>query len=390
MSGRTRTGMFGTSVTLLGLALVATLVAPRATAGRLHGELAAASSGAPGPPEFPGRAWRRAAPAEVGVDPAGLARALETWRSRLNGHGLERVLVVRRGVVIHEGAGASVANNLYSTTKSFTSTLAGLLLADKGLSVDAQAVRYEPLLREHYPLVTFRHFATMTSGYNAPGGSRWNEPSEDWSIAPYVPAPPLFAAGTRFAYWDEAQMMFGRVLTRMAREDLLAVLDRRVLRPIGARAERWGTEGEVDGIPIRNGCTGLVMDARNLARFGLLFLNEGRWNGRQVVPAEWVSAATRVQVPQTAPPAETDRTDDGRGRYGFNWWVNGVKSDGQRGMPDATPRTFVALGLHHNVCLVVPEWDLVVVRLGEDRSPTGGHYATLNAFLRALAPAMSP
>jgi CubicO group peptidase (beta-lactamase class C family) len=390
MSRPTWMRMPGAAAALLSLALVATAAAPLATSLRLHSEAPPPSHAAPGAAEFPGRDWRRAAPADAGVDAAGLARALDTWRSRLNGHGLDRVVVARRGVVIHEGPGASVANNLYSTTKSFTSTLAGLLLADKGLSVDEPAARFEPLLREHYPRVTFRHFATMTSGYNAPGGSRWNEPSEDWSIAPYVPAPPLFAPGTRFAYWDEAQMMFGRVLTRVAREDLLAVLDRRVLGAIGARAERWGTEGEVDGVPIRNGCTGLVMDALNLARVGHLFLNEGRWNGRQVVPAEWVRAATRVQVPDTALPADTDRRDDGRGRYGFNWWVNGVKPDGQRGMPDATPRTFAALGLHHNVCLVVPEWDLVVVRLGEDRSPAGGHYATLNAFLRALAPAVSP
>ena len=336
---------------------------------------------------FPADAWRTAAPAELGVDPRGLARALDAWSSRLGTDGLDRTVIVRRGIVIHEGPSASLANNLYSVTKSFTSTLAGVLLAERELPVDVPAARFEPVLQDQYATVTLRHFATMTSGYNAPGNSRWNEPSEDWSPTPYVPAPPLFAPGRRFAYWDEAQMMFGRVLTRMAREDLLAVLTSRILDPIGARAAGWSQEGDVDGVPIRNGCTGLAMDASNLARFGHLFLNEGRWRDRQLVPAAWVRAATRVQV-ETALPADTDRRDDGRGRYGFNWWVNGVRPDGARAFPAGPPRTFAALGLHHNVLLVVPEWDMVIVRLGEDRSPAGGHHDALSHFLHVLAPAV--
>jgi CubicO group peptidase (beta-lactamase class C family) len=322
------------------------------------------------------------------VDAAGLGRALAAWGARLNAHGLDRVVIVRRGVVIHQGPGAAIPGNLYSTTKSFTSTLAGLLLADRGLGPDIPAARIEPSLAERYPAVTLRHFATMTSGYNAPGNSRWGEPSEDWSATPYAPALPLFEPGTQFAYWDEAQMMFGRVLTRLAREDLLRVLERRVLAPIGARAAGWAAEGMVDGVPIRNGCTGLEMDASNLARFGLLLLNEGRWRNRQVIPRSWVREATRAQVPATAVPADTDRRAEGRGRYGYNWWVNGVGPDGSRTWPHAPPRTFAAIGLHHNVCIVVPEWQMVIVRLGEDRSPEGGHHVAIDDLFRALRTAV--
>lgn len=341
--------------------------------------------------EFPADEWRRAAPFDLGIDPVGLEHALGYWRMATGAEGVDRVVVARRGVVVHEGKEAGREQGVWSVTKSFTSTALGLLIAEMGFSVDAFAADFEPLLRERYPRATLRHFATMTSGYSAPGGSRWGEPSEDWSNEPFVPGPPLFAPGEAFAYWDEAQMMLGRVLTRLGRRDLLAVLDERVLRPIGARVAGWSTEGEVERVPIRNGCTGITIDARNLARFGHLFLNGGRWRDTQVVPAEWVREATRPQVGAGLPIADTDRrATDGRGVYGLNWWTNGRRADGRLALPDAPPGTFYAAGLHHNILLVVPEWEMVIVRLGEGPNPEGGHAGVLNAFLRRLGMAVHP
>lgn len=341
--------------------------------------------------EFPADEWRRGAPLDLGIDPVGLQHALNSWRMATGANGLDRVVVARRGVVVHEGKEAGHVQDVRSVTKSFTSTLLGLLLAEKGLSLDDAAADHEPLLREGYGRVTLRHFATMTSGYAAPGKSRWGEPSEDWSGTPYVPGPPLFLPGGAFAYWDEAQMMLGRVLTRIAGRDLRALLDERVLGPIGARVEHWTAEGEVEGLPVRNGCTGIAIDARSLARFGHLFLNRGRWRDRQVVPAEWAREAVRPQVGAELPLADTDRrSTDGRGVYGFSWWTNGRRADGRRAMPDAPAGAFYAAGLGHNVLLVVPEWETVIVRLGEGRNPPGGHAAVLNAFLRRLGMAVHP
>lgn len=134
------------------------------------------------------------------------------------------------------------------------------------------------------------------------------------------------------------------------------------------------------------------MNALALARFGHLFLNEGRWNRRQIIPAEWVRAATQPQVPARTPIADTDRrTIDGAGVYGFNWWTNGIRADGKRAMPDAPAGTYYyAAGLNHNVCVIIPEWEMVVVRCGTDGNPPAGHAGALNVFLRQLAPAISP
>jgi hypothetical protein len=274
---------------------------------------------------FPEENWIEAAPVEVGVHPNGLNHALNYWRMHTGTNALDEFVMIRRGVLFHRGPAADRPHNVWSATKSFTSTALGLLAADGVLSLDTKASDLDPVLGELYPTVTLRDFTTMTSGYNAAGRSRWGADSEDWSATPYDPASPLFQRGTHFAYWDEAQMMFGRLLTRAANRDLLDLLRERVFNPIGLQLSGWSTEGEVDGLTIRNGCTGLHLDALNLARFGHLFLNDGRWGNRQLLPADWVRDATRPQVSPQLPIANTDRRGiDGAGVYGFNWWVNGL------------------------------------------------------------------
>jgi CubicO group peptidase (beta-lactamase class C family) len=181
--------------------------------------------------------------------------------------------------------------------------------------------------------------------------------------------------------------MLGRILTRIAGRNLNDYLAERVYEPIGMGRVEWGPEGELDGVPIVNGCTNVQVNARQLARFGHLFLNRGRWNGVQLIPAEWVDAATSVQVPESVPVADTDRRNvEGPGAYGYNWWVNG----GARRMPAAPPRTFYASGLNHNVLFVVPEWNLVVVRMGVDGNPAFGKHNVYNGFIEKLGEAMLP
>ena len=185
-------------------------------------------------------------------------------------------------------------------------------------------------------------------------------------------------------------MMLARLLTRAAKQDLLELLTARVFGPIGMSGVKWGTEGTVDGLPVRNGCTSLELSALDLARFGHLFLSGGRWGDRQLLPEHWVREATVSQVPASTPVADTDRRRlDGAGVYGLNWWTNGVRPDGTRLLPHAPPGTFVALGLHHNVLIVVPEWEMVIVRLGLDEA-RGDGWSVIDDFLRRLGMAVSP
>ena len=331
---------------------------------------------------FPGETWVRDTPGSQGIDAEALAEALEYLRGHCQEDGLSELIVARRGVIIHEGENTTRRHNLWSCTKSFTSTALGLLIGDGKCSLDDRAADYETLLKQGYAEATLRHFATMTSGYNAVGDSRWTGDNADWSHTPYVPGEPLFAPGEAYAYWDEAMIMNGRVLTRIAGQSLHEMLRERIFDPIGVGPTKWWAEGKATGVPICVGGTGLEMTARDAARFAHLFLNEGQWDGEPLVPADWVRQATRNQVPPELPTGSSDRDDThGSGGYGFNWWTNG----GAVRMPDAPPRTYYASGLNHNLIFVVPEWEMVIVRLGTDGNPPMGKAAAWNGFFRRLA-----
>lgn len=340
---------------------------------------------------FPADHWVTVRPETVGVDPDGLESALSTWRDQLGEDGLDEVVMIRRGHLFHRGPEATVRHNIWSATKSFTSTVLGLLIDDGAVTLETRAATIEPLLAADYPDVTLRQFTTMTSGYNAIGLNRWGSDSEDWSSSPFVPGPPLFPPGTAFAYWDEAQMMFARVLTRAANRDLFEILQERILEPIGVTEIEWWYEERLDGIPLRNGCTGIELNALDLARFGHLFLNRGKWADMELISSEWIESATRPQVPIDLPLADTDRKNaDGRGVYGFNWLTNTAEPSAVRRMPDMPLGAYYAAGLNHNICLVIPEWDMVIVRTGTDRNPSIGTPGALNEMIRALTPAVSP
>ncbi|MEM6648401.1 MAG: serine hydrolase [Bacteroidota bacterium] len=339
---------------------------------------------------FPGETWATATAESQGVDGAILQAALDTLAFYSGADGLDEVVVVRNGYVIHQGDSVHKAHNVYSVTKSITSTALGLLIADGKTSLDQPMAEIEPMLANQYPDVTLRHLTTMTSGYNADGANRWGEASADWSTTPFEAAEPLFAPGTAYAYWDEAMILKGRLLTRIAGESLYDYVDRRVMQPIGITDWSWWEEYEVDELPIAYGATGVRLDALELARFGLLFLNDGVWDGTRLLPEGWVTGATQNHVPTTIALADTDRSaTDGRGIYGYNWWTNGITPDGTRSMPDAPVGTYYASGLHNNMLFVVPEWDLVLVRRGEDGNPPAGKANVYNRILRTLAPGVT-
>ena len=330
---------------------------------------------------FPEKEWVRASPENLQVDEKLMLEALEYLKAKSFEDGNEEVMIICNGRVIYEGDSILKKHNIWSCSKSFTSTILGLMIDDGIIQLDDQVYAYEPLLEEQYSKVTFRHFTTMTSGYNAFGKSRWNGESEDWSLTPYNPGKPVFEPGAKYAYWDEAMMMKGRILTKILGKTMKSFFDKRIGSKIGFGKWQWHHEGEINGIQINNGCTNVIINATQLARFGHLYLNKGRWNGEQLIPELWVKMATSVQVPEGIPVADTDRKSaKGSGAYGFNWWVNG----GLSAMPDAPPKTFYASGLNHNVCFVIPEWNMVIVRMGVDGNPPEGKYVIWNEFLKRL------
>lgn len=338
---------------------------------------------------FPEEKWLISEPIDQGVDQIKMQAALDYLESKSRQNGNKELIIIRNGYMIFSGDQIDSTHNIWSCSKTFTSTVLGLLVDDGILSLDQQASEYEPLLKEYYPDVTFRHFATMTSGYSAVGESRWRDVDyADWSSTVYEPEKSYFAPGTAYAYWDEAQMMFGRVLTQVLKRPMYEFLKERITDPIGMGDWNWYPEKDLDGIPINNGCTNVFVNAKQFARWGWLFLNNGNWNGKQLLRKEWVEQATSVQVPASLPMGETDRKETvGPGCYGFNWWVNGKKANGEMKLPGAPEGCYFASGLNNNKCIVIPQWNMVVVRMGEDGHPDDQD-VVYGTFLKMLGEAI--
>jgi CubicO group peptidase (beta-lactamase class C family) len=326
----------------------------------------------------------RATPQSQGINEKKLLEALDYLKSKSFQDGIEEVVVVRNGKTIYVGDNVLKKHNIYSCSKVFTSTVLGLLTAEGKVKPDDVAAKYEPSLSEFYPEVTFQHFATMTSGYSAAGRSRWNDENADWSWTPYSPEKPHFAPGTHFEYWDEAQMMYGKILTNILGKTMKEYLTEKITNPIGMGEWYWETEQQTNGISINNGCTGVNVNALQLARFGQLYLNKGKWNGKQLLSKEWCNAATTSQVAADIPVYPGDRASaEGSGSYGFNWWVN--SADGLSRMPDVPLNVAYMSGKNHNVCCLIPEWNMVIVRMGDDQNPPEGKHVVWNEFLNQMS-----
>jgi CubicO group peptidase (beta-lactamase class C family) len=309
--------------------------------------------------------------------------------------------------VIWEGPDVDEVHNVWSCTKSFTSTVLGLLVDEGVVTLDTPVAQVLPSMKDRYPDVTYRHFATMTSGYQAvndwpPSDTYVNGPSEFW----WNPAPdPLFVPGTHFAYWDSAMNQLGYALEVAGGRKMEEVFARGVATRIGMNPDgwKWDEFRMEDRSPVNGGSgnkrKGIHICAREMARLGHLYLNQGRWRGRQIISREWVEQATTVQVPKEMPlggPIDHGIPGAGfpvvgSGMYGFNWWINGVGPDGKRLMEGAPERTFAASGFNNNDLFVIPEWEMVICRLGQDQ--VGGFKIKdefNGEFLRRLGEAMVP
>jgi CubicO group peptidase (beta-lactamase class C family) len=256
-------------------------------------------------------------------------------------------MVLRHGHVIASGwwapYGPDRPHLLYSLSKSFTSTAAGLAVAEGLLDLDATVLSYFPELdadvtdpRSRAMLV--RHIASMSSGHLA---DTWWAITAAGSLEPvreFLRMPPDRDPGTVFAYNQSCTYTLATIIQRVTGEGLTAYLRPRLFDAIGIGAAEWDEFPPGQAL----GFSGLYATTDAIARLGELYLRGGQWNGRQVIPGEWVTEATR---PHIATAGVMTNPDWQRG-YGFQFWMarHGYRGDGAFGQ----------------FCLVLPELDAVV------------------------------
>jgi CubicO group peptidase (beta-lactamase class C family) len=344
---------------------------------------------------FPGRDWEQVSPESQNIDSARLNDAVSYLKDNTGRDGVNELVIIRNGYMVWKGTNIDKVHGIWSLTKSFTSTVLGLLIDDGKATLETRAEEYIPEMSQTYPAISLRHFTTMTSGYYAVGDEPRGSYRHGPSPTPFKPSDkPLFTPpGSRYAYWDSAMNQFANVLTRIADEPIEVLFKRRIADPIGMNPQKWdwGDFGKINGIAVNggsgNGNKHVQISARELARFGHLFLNMGKWKDKQLISSSWVYQATRAQVPASL-PLENLSGADGRGVYGYNWWVNSIKHDGSRMWPGAPAGTYSASGYNNNDMFIIPEWNMVIVRLGLDQNDKAITDKTYGTFVEKTGQAI--
>jgi CubicO group peptidase (beta-lactamase class C family) len=327
-------------------------------------------------------AWQTRSAEQSGFDPAKLTAAIVFAQSRQSStktdsagiaaqfsrepqndiigpvkpRGANSGLIIRKGYIVAEWGDTRRADMTFSATKSYLSTVAALAFDDGLLRSTSDTVARDVAIPEflddrHNARITWQHLLQQTSEWQ---GTLWSKP--DW-VDRYNPQQgkrPVKEPGTAWTYNDVRVNALALALLNVWRRPLPQVLKERVMDPIGASSSwRWyGYNNSwvvMDGLNVQSVSGGghwgggLQISARDHARFGYLFLRNGRWNGKQLISEKWIQSATS--------PSNVKRD------YGYLWWLNTDRSTHKT----APGSAFWAAGNGGNYVFIDRENDLLIV-----------------------------
>lgn len=302
----------------------------------------------------------RSVPEAEGVSSAGISRfvaAADAARSK--GIEFHSFMVLRHGKVIAEGwwkpYGAGIKHTMYSVSKSFNATAVGFAVAEKLISVDDKVISFFPnylpdTISPFLSQLRIRDLLSMSVGHQKEYTADVLT-SDNW-VKTFLSKPVFYEPGTKFLYNTAASYMLSAIVQKVKGQKVIDYLQPRLFKPLGISGIDW----ETDPAGINVGGYGLRVKTEDMAKFGQLFLQKGKWQGRQILPAAWVEAASTKKIEQEpdATQARKDTSDWVQG-YCYQMWRsrhNSYRGDGAYGQ-------FI---------LVWPELDAVVVTTAEVNS----------------------
>lgn len=307
----------------------------------------------------------RSTPEEQGVSSEAITQLVQALSTKFDGmHGM---MIMRHGHVIAEGWWAPYDSShnhvLYSLSKSFTSTAVGLAAHEGKLSVDDRIIDafpedLPPNISKNLSEMRMKDLLTMTTGHQEIPSSLPDVVSAKSFLAEPVPHLP----GTYFRYNTAATFMQSAWVQKATGETVLDYLKPRLFEPLGITNPVW--DENFQGISL--GGYGLRLKTEDIAKFGQLYLQNGRWAGKQLVPESWIEQATSKQTSNGSNP-----NSDWNQGYGFQFWR--CRHQAYRGD-----------GAFGQYCIVLPQEDLVIAI----NSGVGDMQAVLNVVWESLLPGL--
>lgn len=296
------------------------------------------------PPALFDDGWKTASAGSTGLDQtrlAALTASMRAWPEL----GVHAILIERRGHLVYEeyfdgfdqrwgqplgrvSMSRTSLHDVRSITKSVVSALVGIAAGAGAIrTLDAPVMEWFPeyadLNTPQRRRVTLAHMLSMTSGLEWNEDIPYTDPRNDEIRMTRDPEPLRYALsrpfahepGAEFTYNGGSTQVMAAVVSRATKRPLLDYARSMLFDPLGISEFEW--LGELAGMP--SAASGLRLRARDLAKFGSLYLHGGRWNGRQVIPAEWIELSTRRHFRFRPRPGA-----DSGGEFGYSyfWWYN--------------------------------------------------------------------
>jgi CubicO group peptidase (beta-lactamase class C family) len=269
-------------------------------------------------------------------------------------------MFIRHGKVIAEGwwnpFKPELKHTLYSTSKSFTSTAVGLAIKEEKLHLDDKVISFFPdllpdTISQFLVDLEIKDLLSMSTGQrreSANTGIEW--------VKSFLATPVESEPGTKYRYSSMASYMLSAIVQKVSGEKVIDFLTPRLFEPLGIEGADWETSPE----GINTGGWGLRLKTEDLAKLGLLYLQKGNWNGKQILDPKWVEEATSLKIYQNPnlTEAQRDSVNDSMQGYCYQFWR-------------AKNNSYMANGAYGQFILVMPDKDAIVILTAESQDMWG-------------------
>lgn len=311
---------------------------------------------------------QRATPESQGISSSAILKFVEAAEEQINE--LHSLMLVRHGKVVAEGwwspYNRESPHMLFSLSKSFTSSAVGMAIAEGHFSLDDKVLSFFPdetpaEVNEHLAAMEVRHLLSMSTGHDEDTTRYLHERADgDW-ISAFFSVPVIHEPGTHFLYNTGATYILSAIVQKTSGQKLIDYLQPRLFEPLGIENPTWQESPQ----GINTGGFGLNTRTEDIARFGQMYRQKGRWGDTQILSEAWVEEATAFHISNGDDP----NSDWAQG-YGYQFWRcrhNVYRGDGAFGQ----------------FCIVMDDYDAVVAITsgGDDMQ------ATMNLVWDILLPA---